>query len=167
MWAPSIASQLPQKRGCSHTRPSPFRRDVGGSILFDGGFGGEGTRRGDQGNGRPVWCVTKVGYDKCRSPFSPLFLVDPGTDLKARDDRYRRRRRTTPGWVEPNASVRRDGGGPMRASRTQRRVEPNNGDSKSTAASWTRGRWSLSLPLSPTKRRLGLQQQCVGPNDNT
>ena len=29
MWAPSITSRLPQKRGCSLSRPSPFQRDVG------------------------------------------------------------------------------------------------------------------------------------------
>ena len=42
MWAPSITSQLPQKRGCSISCSSPFQRDVGAQ---------EGERRG-KGRGK-------------------------------------------------------------------------------------------------------------------
>jgi len=81
-------------RNHSATSPSPLLRDVGstidtpgcakrttdapapplskgmwaGTYLLDQGIG-EGKNKGDPRNGRPVQCVAKTGYDKCRSPF--------------------------------------------------------------------------------------------------
>ena len=55
----------------SHTRPSPFHRDVGGSFLLDRVIGEGETRRG----GRPMWCVPKMNHNlRCGSFSSPSVL---------------------------------------------------------------------------------------------
>ena len=118
---------LPQKQGCSHL--AGWRNQGGRS------------RRGDLWNGRPIWCVTKMGHDLCPGLF--FFLFSSSTELLTLNPTMigidREKTIHTRMWgTEWQCMMRWMG--PMRASRTQQWVEPNNSKSKSTAASRIQGR---------------------------
>ena len=58
---------------CSHPPlPSPEGCGLARSCST-GGCSGKNTR-GDPASGRPSWCVARMGYDKCRGPFSLITL---------------------------------------------------------------------------------------------
>jgi hypothetical protein len=91
---PSVPPTSPEHPAAS---PSPLLRDVGSTSIatapsqarmqlylplpFPKGCGWpnltrwriwRGRIKGGPRSGKPIWCVTKMGYDKCRSLFSPI-----------------------------------------------------------------------------------------------
>ena len=70
MWAWLPPSQLPQKRGCSPSCPSPFQRDVGSLVSLDGWSREGGRRKGPMELDAPVvscetWATTLVVAHFC------------------------------------------------------------------------------------------------------
>jgi hypothetical protein len=79
MWAQKATPRLPHKRGWSHSRPSPFQRDVGLLCSLDKGIREGETRGGTQEVRNPSGMSTKTNYDQSRSssssfpPFHPTW----------------------------------------------------------------------------------------------
>ena len=109
---------------------------------------GEDRKGGAQKVGGPCGTSRKWATTFVVACFLPSLQAN---STKPRNDRYRQRRQTTLGCREPNTSIRQDEWSPTKAG-THRRVEPNNGDLKSTTASRIPGRWSPSPPTQPLQK---------------
>ena len=76
---PRCPSSLPNTELQPTRCPSPLPRDVGPppALFMEENTKGNEELRGDPGNGRPRWCVTKTSHDFCRGSFSPFSLSSP------------------------------------------------------------------------------------------